>query len=220
MGLYAEDSWRARSNLTLNYGLRWESSQPWYDTQNKIKTVIVGEQSQVFLPGAPRGLLYPGDPGVPSTLAPTKYDAFSPRIGLAYSPNASGGFLGRILGGPGRTSIRAGFGVFFTAIEDLTLFNLIGGVPYGLYYAAPAPPLFATPYIDRSTGLSRGQRFPYVFPSPNVSPKNPDNNINWAQLEPVTPTPYFTHNRLPYAEHYELSVQRQFGSLLCSVWLT
>src|SRR5262249_45415874 len=47
MGLFFQDSWRARRNLTFNYGLRWEFSQPWYDTQNKIETLVPGQQSRV-----------------------------------------------------------------------------------------------------------------------------------------------------------------------------
>jgi len=46
-----------------------------------------------------------------------------------------------------------------------------------------------------------------------VSPTNPDNSINWAQFLPLTSSPgFFKDNRLPYAEHYNLSLQRQFGS--------
>ena len=53
-GFYAQDSWRATRNLTLNYGLRWEVASPWYDTQNKLETVVAGEQSLSF-PTAPVG---------------------------------------------------------------------------------------------------------------------------------------------------------------------
>jgi hypothetical protein len=65
-GVYAQDSWRARPTLTINYGLRYEIMTPWYDTQNKLETVIPGEQSKIF-PTAPLGLVVPRDPGVPRT---------------------------------------------------------------------------------------------------------------------------------------------------------
>ncbi|MGH9470940.1 MAG: carboxypeptidase regulatory-like domain-containing protein, partial [Terriglobia bacterium] len=212
LGLFAQDSWRARPSLAVNYGLRWEFSQPWYDTQNKTETIIPGEQSVVF-PGAPKGWLVPGDPGVPSTLAPTKYDAISPRLGLAYSPAASGGLLGKLTGGPGKTSIRMGYGMFYTAVEDLTQFIEVGDSPYGLFYVSPVPPMFATPYIDRGTGNNEGQRFPFVFPPTNSSAQHPDTTFNWPAVEPISGAPVFFHkNRLPYSEDYEFSLQRQFGA--------
>lgn len=212
VGAFAQDSWRVRPSLTVNYGLRWEFSQPWYDTQNKTETIIPGEQSVVF-PGAPKGWLVPGDPGVPQTLAPTKYDGFSPRFGLAYSPNLSSGLLSKLTGGPGHTSIRLGYGMFYTSVEDLTQFIEVGDSPYGLFYVSPTPPLFATPYIDRGTGNSEGQRFPFAFPPSNSSAKNPDTTFNWAAVEPISGAPVFFHtNRLPYSEDYEFSLQRQFGA--------
>ena len=50
---------------------------PWYDTQGKIQTWVKGEQSTVF-PNSPTGLVYPGNPGIPKTLAPTRYKNFGP----------------------------------------------------------------------------------------------------------------------------------------------
>ena len=212
MGLYIEDSWRAKPSLTLNYGLRWEFSQPWYDTQNKIETIVPGLQSVLF-PGAPLGWVVPGDPGIPRTLAPTKYDAFSPRLGLAWSPNTSSELLTKITGGPGKTSIRVGFGVYFTSVEDLTQFLEVGDAPYGLFYGSPNPPLLESPYIDRGSGFNEGQRFPFAYPPSNVSASNPDNSFNWAAVEPIFSGFVFWHqNRMPYAEHYEFSLQRQFGT--------
>ena len=106
LGLYAQDSWRAKSNFTVNYGLRWEFSMPWYEQNNQVEALVPGEQS-VLYPGAPLGWVVPGDPGIPSTVAPTRYRNFGPRIGFAYSPEAQGGFWRKLLGGPGNSSIRS-----------------------------------------------------------------------------------------------------------------
>jgi len=210
-GFYAQDSWRASSNLTLNFGLRWEASTPWYDTQNKLETVVLNEQSQAF-PGAPLGLVVPGDPGIPRTLGPTKYTNFGPRIGFAYAPDVSDGFLGKILGGAGKTSIRAGYGIFYSSIEDATGFVEVGDAPYGNYYSVSSTEL-ATPFVDRPSGTPAGQKFPFVFPPTNVSPKNPDTTFNWAAATPIGGSDYYYYkNKMPYVQEWELSFQRQLGS--------
>jgi hypothetical protein len=210
-GFYAQDSWRASRNLTLNFGLRWEASTPWYDTQNKLETVVLGEQSQAF-PGAPLGLVVPGDPGIPRTLGPTKYTNFAPRIGFAYAPEASDGFLGKILGGAGKTSIRAGYGIFYSSIEDATGFVEVGDAPYGNYYSVENTEL-ATPFVDRPSGTPAGQKFPFVFPPTNVSPKNPDTTFNWAAATPIGGSDYYYYkNKMPYVQEWELSLQRQLGT--------
>ena len=207
-GLYGQDSWRARSNLTLNYGIRWDVSTPWWEQHNQIETIVPGLQSRVF-PGSPRGWVFPGDPGIPRTLAPTRYNNFGPRLGLAYSPDVSDGFLSKLTGGPGRTSIRAAYGVFFTAFEGATNFNEIGDAPFGFFYVGTSPN-FSTPFINRTDGVAQGQKFPVAFPPLNVGPNNPDNNVDWSRLVPIGSSPGFYYkNRLPYTENYELSVQRE-----------
>jgi len=210
--VYGQDSWRVNQNLTLNYGLRWEVSTPWWETHNQVESLLYGCQSRVF-PGAPTGWCFPGDPGVPSTLAPTRYNNFAPRVGLAYSPSAQGGFLGKVLGGPGKSSIRAAWGMYYSSFENRALTQETGDAPYGFFWSSPAAPQFATPFVNRGSGYDNGQRFPVPVPPLNVSPSNPDNSINWAQFEPITSSPAFFHtNRVPYAEHYNFTFERQFGT--------
>jgi len=213
LGLYAQDSWRATRSLTLNYGLRWDRIEPWYEKYNQIATFVPGQQSVVF-PGAPAGILYPTDPGVPRTLAPPGNRDFAPRIGLAYSPSATGnGMLARILGGPGKTSIRASYGMFYTAIEALTIGVMSANAPYGTTYTSPAPPLFATPFVTAASGQNLGQVFPVTLAPLNSSASHPDSNIDWSQFEPITGLPnYPTTNRIPYTEEYMLSLERGFGA--------
>jgi len=211
-GVFGQDSWRVNSGLTLNFGLRWEFSQPWYDTQNKISTVVPGQQSIIFTQ-APKGLLFPGDPGIPKTLAPTQYDAFSPRVGVAYSPRASEGFIAKLTGGPGKTSIRAGAGIFYTAFEDLSQFQEVGDIPFGLFWSPGGQKFFEAPFFDRVDG-SDGQVFPFVVPS-NATKAKPNTTFDFTPFEPLdgnAEVAFWHTNRLPYAEHFDLSIQRQFGA--------
>ncbi|AXC12865.1 Oar protein [Acidisarcina polymorpha] len=212
IGLFAQDSWHVLPTLTLNYGLRWDRIAPWTEKYNQISTFVPGAQSVVF-PGAPAGILYPGDPGVPSTLAPIGNRSFSPRVGFAWSPQAdTGSLLGKLLGAPGSTSIRGSFGNFYTAIDALSIGVLAANAPYGTTYTSPAPPLFATPFINAADGQSNGQPFPYTFAPLNSSRRNPDPNINWSTYEPISGIPgYDIHNRTPYTEEWMLSLERQAG---------
>ena len=212
LGLYAQDSWRLRTNLTVNYGLRWDRIEPWYEKYNQVATLEPGRQSVVF-PTAPAGILFPTDPGVPRTLAPPGNKDFAPRVGVVYSPSAtSNSLLGKIVGGPGQTSLRAGFGTFYTAIEALTIGVLAANAPYGTTYTSPTPPLFATPFTSASTGQG-SQYFPIQLAPLNSSASHPDANVDWSQYEPISGLPaYPTTNRIPYTEEYMFSIQRQLSS--------
>jgi hypothetical protein len=211
-GSFFQDSWRVKSSLTFNFGLRWEFGQPWYDTQNKIDTIVPGQQSVVFT-NAPTGLVFPGDKGIPQTLASTQYDAFSPRLGLAYSPGVSDGFLSKLTGGPGKTSIRVGFGIFYSAFEDLSQFQEVGDVPFGLFWSPGGQKLFETPFIDRVTGPD-GQKFPFTLPT-GATVQHPNTTFDFSPFLPLTGNAEvaFNHqNRLPYAEHFDFSIQRQLSA--------
>jgi hypothetical protein len=204
---YAQDSWKATPDLTLNLGLRWEVSMPWYDTQGKIQTWVKGEQSTVF-PNSPTGLVYPGDPGIPKTLAPTRYNNIGPRIGIAYSPSFSDGVLGKVFGGSGKSSIRASYGLYYTSVEDLNLFYEVADAPFGLYWTSPGSVDLSEPFRNRLDGGtdSEGQRFPFTAPIPG-SPAN--KTLSFSVYEPMSYFPgYDIHNKLPYAEHFNFSIQR------------
>ncbi|HTV83570.1 MAG TPA: carboxypeptidase regulatory-like domain-containing protein [Acidobacteriaceae bacterium] len=211
-GAFVQDGWHALENLTLNYGLRWDRIAPWSEKYNQISTFVPGAHSVVF-PGAPQGILYPGDPGVSKTIAPIDERDFSPRIGVAWTPQGEAGILpGRILGPPGTTSVRASFGSFYTAIDALAVSVLAANAPYGTTYSSSEPPLFATPFIGAADGTNNRQPFPYKFAPLNSSPSHPDPNIDWAAYEPISGIPgYDIHNHTPYTEEWSLSIERQAG---------
>lgn len=212
VGLFAQDSWQARPGLVLNYGVRWERIAPWSEKYNQISTFEPGMQAVVF-PGAPQGILYPGDPGVPKTLAPVSNLDFSPRVGVAWSPQSqSRGFAGKMVGAPGTTSIRASFGTFYSAIQALSISVLAANAPYGTTYSSPAPPLFATPFVSAANGENYGQPFPYKLAPLNASRSYPDANIDWSAYEPISGIPgYDIHNRTPYTEEWMFSIERMAG---------
>jgi hypothetical protein len=105
-GGYAQDEWRVTPHLTFNYGLRYEVSTPFVEIRDRMNAWSPGKQSTVF-PTAPKGLLFPGDPGVPRGIAPIYWKGLMPRLGLAWDPTGSG-----------KTSIRAAYGIFYDSFTN------------------------------------------------------------------------------------------------------
>lgn len=209
--LFAQDSFRVKPNLTLNVGVRWEVSQPFYETQDRLNAIVWGMKSTKY-PGSPEGWVFPGDPGIPRTISPTQWNLFSPRLGIAYAPSASGGFLRKLLGAPGKTSIRIAGGLYHTAMEDMPAFYTIGDAPFGLYYQSPTNVYLEEPYKDRRRGNDPGQRFPYSDPKPGEP-------IDWYTYLPIGGSPGTRlDNTLPYSIHMNLNIQRELpGSIVATV---
>jgi hypothetical protein len=205
--LFAEDTWKVKSNLTFNYGLRWEVPVPWYDKYNQLDTFIPGVQSKVF-PLAPLGYLFPGDPGVRHTISPTYLNRFGPRLGLAYAPDFGGSILDKIFGSAGQSSIRAAYGIYYLGAADSANFGVIGSAPYGLFWGSLAQPTLDEPFRTRSDGSSQTQRFPFALPKPN----DPNNAmLDFKKFEPIIGPGLNVNNKLAYAEHYNMSIQRQLS---------
>jgi hypothetical protein len=215
--LFAQDSFRVRPNLTLNYGVRWDYVTPWAEKYHQTTTFVQGVQSATF-PGAPLGYLVPGDPlpgggHIPAGIAPTPLNNLSPRFGLAFSPPSSDGFLSKLTGGPGKTSIRLGGGRFFTSPQGLTVAYPTGNPPYGLTYTSPESPVMETPFIGALTGTQYLQQFPVKVPSYHVSPAKPDNTVDWSRYYPISGAgSVYYKNKTSYVMQYNLTVERQVGA--------
>jgi Carboxypeptidase regulatory-like domain len=220
--LFAQDSWKIRQNLTLNYGLRWELTTPITDIGHHVQTFRPGQADKVFpcqlqnLPDGspnplvaiygstdcspsgpaaavfPLGLVIPGDPGVPNGLTQTYYKAFAPRIGIAWSPGASG-----------RTSIRAGFGMFYNPIEQLVLEQFSAEPPFG-GSSFPATTLFNQPFLSQDGNTT--------FPNPFNGILNPTRGqpVDWSQFRPILLFGQFQPNmRSQYSDQYNLTIEHQ-----------
>ncbi len=98
---YIQDTWRAKSNLTLNLGLRYEY---WGAIANSLPYPAF----DISLGFGAFGGTFPDM--YASRQIPDKRN-FAPRIGLAYTP-----YWGGFLTGEGKTTIRAGYGIFYDGL--------------------------------------------------------------------------------------------------------
>src|SRR6202042_3662496 len=124
----------------------------------------------------------------------TKYRNFAPRIGLAYSPNFDRGIMRAIFGASGKSSIRASYGIFYTAFPGLSAGVMYSVPPFGYNYLSPSEPLFAQPFINASDGTVNTNPYPIAFPPHSVSAKNPYTAFDWAAVTPISADPYFYYN--------------------------
>ncbi len=222
--LYAQDSWKLKPNVTLNYGLRWELTTPLADAGKKVQTFRPGQVSTVYpcaLPTGsplgpdcntagvtPVGLVVPGDKGVPNGLSNTYYKSFAPRIGIAWSPDARDGVLGKLFGGPGKSSIRAGFGIFYNPVEQLVLEQFSAEPPFG-GSTFVFNTQFNTPFL--------GQDGATTFPNPFNGILNPPRGqaVDWSLFRPILLFGQAAKNpRTQYAEQYNLTIQREVAKNL------
>jgi Carboxypeptidase regulatory-like domain/TonB dependent receptor len=156
-GLYAEDSWKATSRLTLNYGVRWNPFFPMQfihsDVYNfSLPAFFAGTKSTV-IPTAPPGFSYPGDPGFPGRAGlDHKLRDFEPRFGFAWDPS-----------GTGKMAIRGGAGIAYDFIRQDLHQNTSSVAPFRLTVINNFGKL-DDPYAK----VPGGNPFPYTF-----DPKNP-----------------------------------------------
>ena len=119
---------------------------------------------------------------------PSRND-FSPRFGIAYTPSFTTPWLRWLAGPTGQTSIRSGYGIFYTAYEGLSAGIMSTNPPYGYTYTSAAPPLFAQPFTVAAAGTQITQRFPLKTATFGFSRSNPNNYVDWSQFEPLVGIP-------------------------------
>ena len=187
LGSYAQDEYRISSTLTLNYGVRYEITTPFRDIHNRMMEFAPGHQSTVY-PGAPNGLLFPGDSGVPDTIAPVFKGDFAPRVGFAWDPL-----------GNSRTVIRAAYGIFYD--------ELLNGV--GMPFRATSSALGQT-VVRTLTGYAK---INYANPLGTVT--NPFAPGQFAL--PASTFTIDRNLKPPYAQDWNLTVDQSLGKQNLSI---
>jgi hypothetical protein len=201
---FFQDTWRVRPNFTLNYGLRYELKGVPFEVNGQLSTLVNQDPSQrepsggfVFQTvGQHSGNSQQG-------LWNNDYNNFAPRFGFAYSPGWENGFISKLTGGPGKTSIRGGYGVFYDRVFGNLFTNARGNPPFQQDF-------FAIPFNDTFSGTlqefgrpatqtpstrvpSDAEIFPVIFALPG-------NNIIQSKFA------------TPYEQKWNFGFQRELGN--------
>jgi hypothetical protein len=174
---FVQDTWKVFPNLTATYGLRWEYYGVPFEVNNNLTNLFADPSG-----AAPFTFTIVG-PGTPHTLYNNQYDNFEPRVGLAWDPFKKG-----------RTSVRAGYGIF----HDRVYGNLFGN-------SRGNPPFSLSPTITQQLPLSQ------VTPPATINQPNPlvvpDHSYYYVILiDPKLKT--------PYSQNWNLGVQHSITPTL------
>lgn len=205
-GIYFEDHFRATRRLTLNYGLRYEPFIPKHEIRHRVMQWSIAafeanRTSQVYT-NAPPGLLFPGDSGVPEDGYSGSYGDVAPRLGFAYD-----------VSGNGTTSIRGGFGMFYSTEQSGSYNNrFVDASPFSPQVNdTPSPGPFSDPYcLKTSTQTGYGCKagvspFPAPFPPPKNTPfVLPDLVVTYDSADGGK-------FRVPLSYDWNLTVEHQLG---------
>jgi hypothetical protein len=201
-GWYFQDAWKARSNLTLTFGIRWEIEQPVTERYNRAvrgfdssTSSPIEAQARANYANSPTallpvsdfkvrgGLTFAGVAGAPRQLWEANRRNFAPRFALAWRANA-------------RTVVRGGYGIFYDLARqtvDQSGFSRTTSLAASL---------------DTGQTFIAGLQQP--FPTGLQAPLGASGGLLTNAGQSITPMN--TNLRDPYMQRWQLSVQRQLGS--------
>jgi hypothetical protein len=201
LSFYVADQWRARPNLTLNLGVRYELFTGLKDPSGLRLEVVTGGMDPNAALLNPNGTFdfVGGNAGSPGVFFKSDKNNFAPNFGFAYTPNFRSGLARKLFPGDGGTVIRGGFSVSYINDEfvrspDNALQNQglsVTPINFGLTSVIDNPPPVPTP--------------PFVAPPLSFASINalaPGANVAFL-IDP--------NLQLPRVEQYNFGIQREIG---------
>jgi len=181
--LFFQDSMKLTRRFTLDLGVRWDPFFPYTDKDGKLSAWRPGQQSTRY-PNAPRGVLYPGDPGLPEGGYNTAWNNFGPRLGFAWD-----------VFGDGRTAVRGGYGIFFDRSNTISTNSQANQGPFGTVVNVDGNAVnsFTDPYAGST--------------NPFPAPINPSRDVRF--VLPHLAFVYEEHMRNAYLQSWNLTLERR-----------
>jgi type 1 fimbria pilin len=200
---YAQDTWKARPNLQFDYGVRYQLFRLPYDDQN-VLTAFLPERfdptrapqcanvtCSAFVRGTGdllNGIIVANDNSpFDRRVQKTDKNNIGPRFGFAWSPSSEKGFMAKLLGGPDRTVVRGGYGIYY----DQTLVGII------------EQNTFTNPPFNNSLSLTGTVASPITYANPAAGAAG----ALGPRILITTTNPFLT----PITQQWNLTIQRQVG---------
>jgi hypothetical protein len=220
--MYLQDKWNATPNLVVTYGLRYSLLQPPYEAngnqvaptvdmhqwfENRITNMYNGAVVQPDLTFNLAGQANGGKP-----YWAWDYKNLAPRFAVAYSPHAASGFWHKVFGDAGKSSLRAGYGLYFDHFGEGVVNTFDRQGSWGLTTTISNPAGVVT--VDNSpryTGLVGANNLPpsEIAPQPHGFPYTPSSNADTYGL--AIAWGIDDHLRTPYSHVVDLSLTRDLG---------
>jgi hypothetical protein len=169
MDIYAQDNYKATKRMTLDAGIRWEPFLPPVDNLNdQICYDPTFTKQSAYYPTAPPGILFPGppqgsgslgqgDPGCPRSMVPDRWKNVAPRVGVNVDPF-----------GNGKTSVRAGFGIFWDQARLIAWNRFSTAQPFDESVIVNGPKVFQPSLSGNNIYTNGGVQNPYPFSIPRT----------------------------------------------------
>jgi carboxypeptidase family protein len=208
-GVYVQDQWRIRHNLTLNYGVRYELNSAPVEKQNLLVnfypqlTTTTGTVTPGLMQGGSKTIFDPfgnvlGNTSFASPragYATDRYD-WGPRIGFAWDPRSNG-----------KTVIRGGYALMFDQPSLEASVNQLLNPPFVQQNLSALPPNPFALVSDTFSACGPG----IVDTGCLTTSANPNSGSDWTQF-PYSITAINPHNKSPYVHQFHLGIEQELGN--------